>query len=179
MEISNWHRMGQLTPPAAATHAPLLDAFARTDLPSTPFDGRRLALANEAGFAGNLPLAHAVLSDAQEENQELGVTVSGGFGRMSLAFTPQVAERISPEWMYAGEPGSALRLDLSAVGTYWIGSYNEGGRRFSYLEAVDVSSATSSCASPRPMPRATATGNPWPPGCRGRNSMESHHLKRK
>ncbi|MBC2596179.1 hypothetical protein H5P28_18070 [Ruficoccus amylovorans] len=137
-EMAAWHRMGRLTPAHTALHAGVTDRFARADLPSTPFDATRVPIKNEAGFDGSLPLANAILADAQEEAQELGVTVSGGFGRMSLAFTPYMLENISESWLYAGEPGYALRLDLSAVNTYWIGSYEADGHHFSYLEAVDA-----------------------------------------
>ena len=60
------------------------------------------------------------------------------YGRMSTSLTPHTVERLSIEWMYAGESGTALRLDLSAVGMYWVGQGVRDGQAFSYLEAVDA-----------------------------------------
>jgi putative heme degradation protein len=138
-EMSAWHRMGRLDHPAHTVTDSGVDAdFAAADPLSIPFDGAQPRRLEECGFDGALPLVEIALSAAQEEAQELGVTVAGSFGRMSVAFTPHTVERLSPQWLYAGESGYALRLNLSAVALYWIGSCELGGQRFSYLEATDA-----------------------------------------
>ncbi|MDP0495546.1 MAG: ChuX/HutX family heme-like substrate-binding protein [Verrucomicrobiota bacterium JB024] len=137
-EMSGWHRMGRLDPAQPSADSGVDAVFATTDPLSIPFDGEQPRRLEEYGFDGALPLVEIALSAAQEEAQELGVTVAGSFGRMSVAFTPHTVERLSPQWLYAGESGYALRLNLSAVALYWLGSCELDGQRFSYLEATNA-----------------------------------------
>lgn len=136
-ELGAWRRMGNLTADAQYTEACRAE-FLASDTLSRPIDSTRLHALNERGYDGSLPLAYAILLDAIEEEQELAITVSGSFGRMSATLSPAVAQQISPSWIYVGGLGQSLRLNLAAVHSYWVGSCGLDHNAFSYLEALNA-----------------------------------------
>lgn len=138
-EVAGWYRMGDLTPHfQTASHA-ISEHFLKQDPSSAPIASWQKDLAiNEQGFPNHACLAYALLWDAMEQGQELALTTAGAFGRLSLPFAPKVVERGMNGWMYAGAPNRALRLNLSATGSYWIGLCYDGYEFCSYLEALDV-----------------------------------------
>ena len=138
-EMAGWHRMGELTSAARNDYQPISDCFIRRDPWSAPLESwQNNTTPSEIGFSGELPLPYALLLDATEEDQNLTITITGSVGRMSLAFAPKVVESSKVGWLYAGAQNRALRLNLSAVSTYWIGACASGSDVYSYLEAVDA-----------------------------------------
>ncbi|GHC08663.1 ChuX/HutX family heme-like substrate-binding protein [Cerasicoccus arenae] len=137
-EMAGWTRMAELSCPTTASHLQIDDNFIQKDPWSAPFDMATTPMVKyEAGFSGGTALARTILEEAKEEKQELILTVGGGFGRMNIPFSPSVVESVQRGWSFAGGNGGMLRLNPSAVATYWVGSYEDTDERYSYLEAVD------------------------------------------
>ncbi|WOO41389.1 ChuX/HutX family heme-like substrate-binding protein [Rubellicoccus peritrichatus] len=138
-EMAGWHRMGELTRTGKNKYGSISSNFIKRDPWSAPLASwQNHTTPNEMGFSGELPLAHTLLLDASEENQELTITTTGSFGRMALSFAPQTVEKSQVGWLYAGAESRALRLNLSAVSSYWIGACSSENSIYSYLEAVDA-----------------------------------------
>lgn len=138
-EMAAWHRMGELTSASENNYRAVSDSFIKKDPWSAPLASwQNHAAPTEMGFSGELLLPYALLFDAKEEAQDLTLTTVGSVGRMSLSFAPKVVERSKVGWLYAGAENRALRLNLSAVSTYWIGACTSGNDVYSYFEAVDA-----------------------------------------
>jgi len=82
--------------------------------------------------------ASVIFQEAIEEGLPLGLTLSGGFGRLRAPFSPAWMESVQRGWRCVGGNGAVARFDARAVGTHWMGVHEVAGHRESYLEALDV-----------------------------------------
>ncbi|MEM8549725.1 MAG: ChuX/HutX family heme-like substrate-binding protein [Verrucomicrobiota bacterium] len=138
-ELSSWYRMGDLTPEYQTAFNLISDSFTEMDRASGSIASWEEGLAmNEEGFSNDPSLAYRLLKEATENGQSFTLTTSGAFGRLSLPFTPRITELGANGWMYAGGVSRALRLNLNAVYSYWIGVCFDGCDYCSYVEAVDA-----------------------------------------
>ncbi|WP_309397505.1 ChuX/HutX family heme-like substrate-binding protein [Cerasicoccus maritimus] len=137
-EFGDWRRLAELQPMDQARHAAAADTLTQADVWSAPFYAGRSSVEFEMGFDGDDYLATAVIAEAIEEEQEIVLTASGGFGCLGVPLKPCSLERIHDGWVFVGGEGRAMRLNTRAVAQYWIGLHRNGDQGFSYFEAVDV-----------------------------------------